>query len=422
MTRRAILLAAAILISLTSSGVPIDAQAAGGEWPQWGGPGRNFHVTAAIPRAWPENGPRQLWRRSLGEGYSSILVHAGTLVTSYRRGDAEVIVALDAATGATRWEHAYDAPLAHNGYVDVWLNAAGPGPYSTPLIADDTVFSVGVDGRFHALDLRNGSVRWSHDLVARFKLKEYNAFASSPLAYGANVLLPLGGSGHGVVAFRRDTGALAWQGEAVSLGPGSPILIDIDGQKELVVWGQTEIVGLSAENGRVTWRHPHVAQYGLNISTPMWGPDNRLFVSSAYGGGSRMLRLSRLDGRTTATELWSNQRMRLHFGTALRMGKVIVGSSGDFGPAFMVALDAETGKELWRDRSFARAQMVDANGTLVIVDENGDLALASVSEKGLRVHARKAILASNAWTPPTLVGTKLYLRDRKEVLALDLSQ
>ena len=157
-------------------------------------------------------------------------------------------------------------------------------------------------------------------------------------------------------------------------------------------------------------------------STPVWGPGNRLFASSAYGGGSRMIRLSRIDGRTTAGELWFNNRMHLHFGAALRMGNLIIGTSGDFGPAFMVALDVDTGAEVWRDRGFARSQMVDADGTLVIVDENGEIAVASVSEKGLRVHARKGILAPNAWTPPTLVGSTLYVRDRKDILALDLSQ
>jgi outer membrane protein assembly factor BamB len=52
---------------------------------------------------------------------------------------------------------------------------AGAGP-STPLIADGTVFAVGVNGQFHALDLRTGALRWSHDLVALFKLSDYNAF------------------------------------------------------------------------------------------------------------------------------------------------------------------------------------------------------------------------------------------------------
>jgi outer membrane protein assembly factor BamB len=420
--RAGFLLATPITMLVTLSGSPTHAQAERGGWPQWGGPMRNFHVESArIARAWPESGPRQRWRRPLGEGYSSILVEGGTLVTMCRRGDAEVIVALDAATGRVRWEHAYHAPLTRDGYFEVWLNAAGPGPYSTPLIADGVVFAVGVTGRFHALDLKTGALRWSHDLVALFKLSGYNAFASSPLAYKSDVILPLGGSAEGVVAFKRDTGALAWRSDPLALAPGSPILIDVDGHSELVVWCQQELVALDPDGGRTLWRHPHASQLGLNISTPVWERGKRLFVASAYGGGSRMIRLSRIDGRTKPEELWFNNRMRLHFGCAIRIGNLIIGSSGDFGPAFIVALDVDTGAEVWRDRTFARAQMVNANGTLVIIDEDGDLAVASVSDEGLRVHARKRILTSNAWTPPTVVGSTLYVRDRKDILALELS-
>jgi len=398
------------------------AQAPRGGWPQWGGPARDFHVNAgAIARTWPENGPRVSWRRPLGEGYSSILVEDRTLATMYRRDDTEVVIALDADTGKTRWEHASRAPLTHNGYFDVWLNAAGPGPYSTPLIADGIVFAVGVTGQFRALDLRTGALKWSKDLVESLDLRDYNAFAASPLAYAGNVILPLGGSGRGVAAFRRDTGALVWKSEPLAMGPGSPILIDLDGHRELVVWGQGELAGLNPDDGRLLWKHPHPTQMGLNISTPVWSPDHRLFVSSAYGGGSRMMRLSWSGGSTAVQNVWADNRMRLHFGTAIRVGDLILGSSGDFGRAFMMAVRADTGDEVWKERSFARAQIVESNGTLVIVDEDGDLAVASISEGRLRVHARKAMLTQNAWTPPTLVGSTAYLRDRKEILAVDLS-
>ena len=397
------------------------AQGSRAAWLQWGGPARDFHVdSASIGKNWPQAGPKQLWRQELGEGYSSVLVDGDTLVTMYRRGDDEVVVALDARTGNRRWEHAYRAPLLHNGVFDVWLNSAGPGPYSTPLIVDGTVFSVGVNGHLRALELRSGTLRWSQNLVERFKLTDFNGFASSPLAYGSTVIVPLGSSSQGVVAFERASGALSWQSDSIPLGPGSPVLIDLDGEDQLVVWGQQEFAGFDPKNGRLHWRHPHPTEIGLNISTPVRGPGNRLFVSSAYGGGSRMITLSKTDGRVTPREIWSNSRMRLHFGSALWMDGLIVGTSGDFGPAFMVALDAETGSELWRERSFARAQMVNANGTLVIVDEDGAVALASVSREGLRVHARADLLTANAWTPPTVVGSTVFVRDRKHILALDL--
>ncbi len=390
-------------------------------WRQLGGPHRNFRAdSAAVAAAWGAGGPKRLWSRRLGEGYSSVLADADLLFTMYREDDQEVVVALDAATGATRWEYAYHTPLVHNGYFDVWLNSAGPGPYSTPLIAGDTVYAVGVDGLFHALDKRTGELRWARDLVAAFDIVEYNAFASSPIAYGRTVLVPLGGSGQGVVALDRETGATMWRSPAFDLAPGSPVLIEVGGQDQLVVVGQQELVGLDPRDGRRLWSHPHANELGLNLSMPVWGGDGTLFLSSGYDGGSRLIRLSQIDGRTTPEEIWFNNRMRVHFGNALRIDGLVVASTGDFGPAFVAALDVETGAEVWRERTFARAQMLNADGLLVILDEDGELAVASVTLDGLQVHARAAVLTSNAWTPPTLVGGTLYMRDRHRILALDL--
>ena len=390
-------------------------------WSQWGGPARNFHVDAgSIARTWPESGPRQLWRRSLGEGYSAILVAGDALVTMYRFNEKEVIVALDAVTGITKWEFAYDAPLTRNGYFDVWLNSAGPGPYSSPVIADEMVYAVGVNGHFHALDLITGRLVWSHNLVDLFNLDNYNAFASSPLVYERTVILPLGGSSRGVVAFEQDTGSVVWHSDEFPLAPGSPLLIRLDGKNQLVVVGQQMLAGLGPDDGRLLWTHPHENELGLNVSMPIWGDDDRLFVSSAYDGGSRMIHLRQVDNETITEEMWATNRMRLHFGNALRLGELLIGSSGDFGPAFLTALNVNSGEEVWRDRSFARAHLLHSDNVIIIADEDGEIAVASVSQQGLDVHARKAILTENAWTPPTLVDGRLYLRDRREIVALDL--
>ena len=390
-------------------------------WTQLGGPHRNFHVDAGpLANTWAENGPTELWRRPLGEGYSSLIVDGTLIVTMYREGDQEIVVGLDANTGETRWQHRYRAPLAHNGYVDIWLNAAGPGPYSTPLIAHNAVFAVGIDGKFHALSRDTGEPLWTLDLVARFGLEEYNAFASSPLAYQETIILPLGGSSNGVVAFDATTGEISWESIAFPTAPGSPLLITVDGQEQLVVVGQQKLVGLDPVDGHLLWRHPHENELGLNLSMPVWGNDGQLFISSAYDGGSRMIQLSQIDGRTTADETWSTNRMRMHFTNALRVGELIIGSSGDFGPALVTALNADTGEERWRHRGFARAHLIRSNDTFVIADEDGDIALATMTEEGLQVSARHQLLTANAWTPPTLVGDRLYLRDRKHIVAVDL--
>ncbi len=194
------------------------------------------------------------------------------------------------------------------------------------------------------------------------------------------------------------------------------------GEQQLVLFGQQDVVGLDPDDGRILWSHPHPNDLGLNISMPLSGDDNLVFASSGYGGGSRMLRLTQPDGEPAVEEAWFNNRMRLHFGNAVRIGDLIVGSSGDFGPAFLMAVHVRTGEEAWRDRSFARANTLYADGKLIIVDEDGEVAVASVSENGLRVHARHQVLTENAWTPPSLVGSTLYVRDRHDIVALDLGE
>jgi outer membrane protein assembly factor BamB len=392
-------------------------------WPQWGGPARDFRVgSASLATSWPSGGPKKLWSRPLGEGYSSLVADEDALYTMYRAGDVEIVVSLDAATGKTRWEHRYEAPLLEHMDYGIWLKQGGAGPYSTPLLLGRAVYTVGTTGRFHALDRKTGEILWHHDLDKKFEMRGYRGYAPSPIVHGGNILLPIGGKGQAVVAFDPANGAVVWKNQDFLLAPASPILIDVDGEEQLVVFTPGEVAGLDPRNGNPLWSHPHPTSYGLNISMPVWGEGNLLFSSSAYDGGSRVIRLKRANGKTAVEELWSSNRLRLHFGNAMRIGNMIVGTSGDFGPAFFIAVDVETGEEIWRERTFGRSQMVLAGSHLVIVDEGGDLAIASVTPEGLKVHARAELRTENAWTPPTLVGTRLYIRDRKHVMALELGE
>jgi hypothetical protein len=143
-------------------------------------------------------------------------------------------------------------------------------------------------------------------------------------------------------------------------------------------------------------------------------------MSSGYGGGSRVLKLSRAGNKTIVEELWANRLMRIHFTNAIRVGDVIYASSGDFGPAPFTAVDIKTGNVLWRHRSFPRASFLFADGRFIILDEDGHLLIANATTEGLVVTAKVEVLGSQSWTVPSLSGTRLYLRDRKNIMALEL--
>ena len=183
-----------------------------------------------------------------------------------------------------------------------------------------------------------------------------------------------------------------------------------------------EVAGVDPNNGDLLWSHPHKTDSGLNISTPVWGEGNLLFCSSAYDGGSRVLKLTNASGKTAVQEVWFSRLFRIHYGNVIRVGDYLYGSSGDFGPAPFTAVNVNTGQVLWRNRSLSRATFILADGRFIILDEDGNLALATPSPEGLKIHSKVELLTSNAWTAPTLVGTKLYVRDRKVIMALDLSK
>jgi outer membrane protein assembly factor BamB len=395
------------------------------DWPQWGGPSRNFTTESkGLANTWPANGPRRLWTRNLGDGYSAIAVDQGKLYTMYRRVarqtgkvDQDVVIGMDADTGKTLWEYSYDAPFDPTMKME-----NGPGPHVTPLIAGNRLFTVGVMGVLLCLDKESGKVLWSVDLQKKFNAPvRGRGYSSSPLAYKNTVIVSAGGPGQFMMAFNQKDGTVAWKKQDLEWGPSSPIIINVDGQDQLVMIGANEIAGMEPGNGDLLWTHPHKTQYGLNITTPMWSNGNLLFVSSAYNGGSRVIQLNRTAGKTTPKELWFNNRMRVHIGNVVRIGDYVYGSSGDFGPAFLCAIEIKTGKIAWQDRTFSKTSFVYADGKLIMVEEDGDLALATVSPEGVKVLAKTPLLSSNAWTVPSLVGSRLYVRDRKVAMALDLS-
>jgi outer membrane protein assembly factor BamB len=400
--------------------------AAGPAWTQWGGPNRNFVSDATgLASAWPASGPKKLWTRALGEGHSSILVEGNRLYTMYRpaglmtavrRSQEEVVAAMDTATGSTVWEYRYPAPTDGLDF------SQGAGPHGTPLIVGNRLYATSSRRELFALDKTTGKRLWSHDFI-----KEYGApapgrgYSCSPISYNGTVIVTVGGPDQAVAAFNEQTGAVVWKSGSVEPAPASPLLIDVDGQQQLVVFGGDRVAGMNPSSGQTLWSHPHKTDWGLNISTPLWSAaDHLLFISSAYGVGSRMLELHQAAGKTSVAEKWFTNRMRVHIGTVIRLGDFIYGTSGDFGPAFISAVDIKTGKVAWQDRSFSRSQLLFADGKMIVLDEDGTLGLITVSPQGLKVLARASILQNISWTPPTLLGTTLYVRDRKTIAAFAL--
>ena len=402
-----------------------------GDWTSWGGPTHDFRVKVKdISATWPEGGPKKLWSRPLGDGYSAIVTDGKTLYTMYsirkekEKGKfeldgQEVAVALDARTGKTLWEHKYD---------DKWYKGMamefGPGPHSTPLLVSGRLVTVGVMGQMFCFNAKTGKVIWSHNLTTEYELAKSEGgrgYGASPFFYKETIILPVGGKGKGVIAWNLEDGKEAWRGGDFDMTYATIFDINLGGQDQLIIFGPKDVMGMRPGTGEILWKHTHPTTFGANISTPVWdAKHNRLFISSAYGMGSRGLELDFKDGTTTPKELWFNKKVKIHFGNAVRIGETIFGSSGDMGPSMLCSVDMQTGELNWQQRGLAKSSLLAIGKKLLILTEDGNLVLADVSEGEYKELARAQVCSNNAWTVPTLVDHTLYIRDRKEIKALDL--
>ncbi|MFQ5411934.1 MAG: PQQ-binding-like beta-propeller repeat protein [Phycisphaerae bacterium] len=392
------------------------------QYRQWGGPKQDFKCkTKGLAANWPPEGPPKLWSRDLGEGYSGILAEKGLLYTMYRGDEREVVIALDAKTGETIWEHPYDAPISEKHQ-----RTFNAGPRGTPLLSGKRLYAIGCTGKMHCLSAETGKVYWSRDLWKEFGgTFLMHGYASSPFAYKKTVIVMVGGEGHSLIALDKKTGDVVWKKQDYKNSYSTPKLIQVDGEEQLLCYMAQELVGVNPRNGERLWSYEIGNQFNQNITLPIWGKDNILFLTSEVAG-SRGLKLTREGKQTIVEELWSNRKVRIHHSNAIRVGDYAYTSSGGMGrPGLFWAVDVRTGKVAWRERGFDKATCLYADGRFIILDENGHLGLATATPEFFEIHAKVPMLepkeASKTWTAPTLAGKTLYLRDSRKIMALDLS-
>ncbi|MBI5763960.1 MAG: PQQ-binding-like beta-propeller repeat protein [Planctomycetes bacterium] len=398
---------------------------ASAQWTQWGGPHQDFKVDGAtLAKEWPDEGPKTLWKHEIGDGYSAISVDGGTLYTMCRTKEKnkkerrEVVMAINAKDGEVLWEHKYEAPVAPGHVAEFGL-----GPRGTPLVEGDKVYTVGVSGHMNCVDKKSGKMVWAHNLWEEYKGTFLNhGYSSSPVAYGETVIVPVGGKGHALMAFDQKTGDVVWAKHDFDNSYSTPKIIKVDDKDMMICFMAREIIGVDPSNGDLLWSHGHKNEWRQNITLPIWTAEERSLFITSPGDGSENLKLVKDGDGYKVEKLWENKKVGVHHTTAIRVGDCIYVSAGGSGggPSFIQALDAKTGEVKWKERGFAKANFLYADGRFIVLDEDGNLGLAECTPEKFNIVTQYPILKKVSWTVPTLVGKTLYIRDQKQIMALNM--
>jgi len=391
------------------------------DWFGWGGPHGDFtlHTTGLIQQWQDDQGPKIIWKRPLGEGYSTILAKDGRLYTFYSKENKEVIAALEAATGDTVWESEFPQ--------EIWEDmrtAFGLGPNASMLIVQDRIIAVGISGQMRCLRLKTGKLIWQRDLpeeYGRYQRVEEYGYSASPISYGDRVIVQVGGATVSVIAVNPQDGSTVWTCGPGGISYAQASVHTLAGVEQLVFFTPQGVNGLNLATGDLLWHHTIPISNGNHLTPVVQCDDNHLYVASQFReGGGRLLKILREKSGLKAQEIWFDSALSASCWTLIRRGDVIYGSSGGHNNSPYTAFEWRTGKVLWKERGFRMAQSLLANTTMIILDEKGYLSLAEVSESGIKIEAKAKVAEQVSWTVPTLVASTLYIRDRKNILAIDL--
>ena len=395
----------------------------GSSWPQFLGPMRNGHSSeSGLNLDWSTHPPRTRWIAEPGAGYTSIAVVNQRVFLGAQRGDSDFIVCYDRKTGREEWAY-----VIGRGYQDV--QQQGPGPRATPTIDGDHLFGLGPSGQLFCLTTAGGREVWKVNVFKETGVTDpagenlYWGMSGSPLVIGDLVICQPGGDrDNSIAAFDKETGAVAWKAASDYRSYASPLAVTLAGHRQLLCYAGDALLGMQPSTGQILWRYAHQNQYKCNCATPVVVGD-RVLISTAYGGGSTLLKINSADKRWSVNEHWNSRRLQSLFATPIVIDNLIFGCHGDLGVCTLRCLDLASGKLVWTARGPGRCVLIAAEGHLICLSEDGTLRVIKATREGYVEKGKiDGLLRAKSWATPALAGGQLFARDQQRLICLDLQK
>jgi len=417
----------------------------GSDWPTFLGPtGDSKSPETGILTSWPEDGPRVVWHRPIGESFGIGSVSKGRFYQFDRYDEKARLTCMDARTGKDIWKVEYPT-----NYVDMY--GYNGGPRCSPVIDEDRVYLFGAEGMLHCLRASDGEPIWNVDTAEQFGvIQNFFGVGSTPVVEGRLLIVMVGGSppesqdvprgqldrvvgdGSGIVAFDKMTGEVAYRitDELASYAPSK--LATINGRRWCFAFARGGLVGFEPATGKVDFQYPWRAKLleSVNASSPVVVGD-QVFISETYGPGSSLLKV-----RPGAFDVvWRDERrsrekaMQTHWNTPIYHDGYLYGSSGRHThEAELRCIHWATGKIAWSVPRLTRMSLLYVDGHFVCLGEHGHLLLVKANPEKFQLAASvvlrdedgERLLEYPCWAAPILSNGLLYVRGKDRLVCLEL--
>jgi outer membrane protein assembly factor BamB len=382
-----------------------------GDWPEFRGPRRDGVATGVqIPTDWTKTPPRELWRKPVGPGWSSVIVVDDHLVTQEQRGEAEAVVCYEAATGREVWSHE-DAGRFYEGL-------AGAGPRATPTYHDGRIYTLGAKALLNCLEAATGKQIWSHDLVAEVgaEIPQWGV-SSSPLVVDDLVIVYAGGTeGRTLLAYDAKSGDLRWSSAGGKMSYSSPELDEIAGQRQIVMHDNKSVAGFDIADGKRLWERAGLSEVAMPMLQPHFLDGGILLLSTDPN-------LTRFDiaadgGKCALAEGWNSNRLKAGFNDFVVYEGNIYGLDDGIG----CCLDLETGNRRWKKGRYGHGEvlLIPDSGVLLVLSETGELILMRATPENPEELGRLQALNGKTWNHPVIAHGRLFVRNGEEMACYDV--
>ena len=364
-----------------------------------------------LARDWNATPPRQLWRQSIGAGWSSLAVVGGRAFTQEQLGEEEAVTCYDVLTGRLVWTHSNPVHFKQ------WQG--GDGPRATPTVQGGRVFAIGATGILDCLDAGTGRRIWSRDVLAENKLENLTwGVSASPLVFDDTVVVTGGLSqGPTLLAYRRSNGEPLWRSGADKASYASPIIATLAGRRVILSVNAASLTANDPVSGEVLLSYPWSDDKWPKASQPVVLEGDRVFVSAGYGLGCALLEIkSGPDGKLVANPLWKNLRMKTQFNSVAAREGFLYGLDD----GLLACVEIASGERKWKAGRYGSGQTLLADDLVIIQSESGAVALAEAQPGGFKELGRIPALTAKTWSHPTLAGRYLLVRNSEEFACYEL--
>lgn len=385
-----------------------------GDWTGFRGPQRDGRLTGVqIETNWEQSPPKLLWKHRIGPGWSSFAVIGERVFTQEQRGEEECVVCYDAATGNEVWLHR-DA-TRFNELV------AGAGPRGTPTFHDGKIYALGANGKLNCLNAATGKTVWVRDLVEDVvaKIPQWG-FSSSPLVARGLVTVFAGApEKKSVLAYRADTGELAWSAGEGALSYCSTQNTTIDGVEQLLITTDAGLSSFVPETGELLWSHPWPSDGVARVVQPAQITESDLLIGTGMGIGTRRVSITRDGEKWQTSEQWTTRDIRPYYNDLVIQDEYLYG----FDNNLLTCVRLKDGKRTWRARGYGNGQvlLIADQRLLLVLTETGEAALVAAEPEKHQELVRFPAIEGKTWNHPVVAHGRLFVRNAEEAACFQLT-